>query len=562
MITHENKKREEPVILQEAVSSIESLRWVISDMSWDYGVGNFFQNGIPFSYTTSKTFGKNILECLKLLESTEANLSIVECGAGIGLLGRNTLDVIQKEDKKIYDRLTYHISEYSEEMIDQMNALNIYQEHQDKVHLFQDDFLNSKIDLNSNLTILTYVWDSLPSRHIVVKDGEIYEVLVETHLGVNHSVLDTTKGSPHFLSEEEIKRGVANPEKLRKISRRLIPFLKEAYHLNPINKTKMQRKERTALDAFVADNPSDKAISFNYNFAFEKAIRQCIENLTEGHGILIFDFGHTKDYTNKSWVTPYGSVCFYACCFTHLEWIVSQYDVTLYQTVTPEGSSRAFLIHKQDYSPLREEQFKRIFERKKEAQWAVERDRIRRTAFKTSTELSSRLDQLNGYVQYEYSLLYNLSAYYIEKGHAELALTCAIKLDKEYGQISSDVQYILGKIYHLKGQNDKAVQRYNRALEYDKYHVFSQKELAKIYLEQKDYKHYLKSMKCYLDSLGTFKKTDWEEYLLWVMLNALYGNKTQAKKDLRWLSSKRKKRVPAEIQKKAKAVMYEIEQHG
>lgn len=135
-----------------------------------------------------RLIGKQISEMARLLGVGE--LSIVEMGAGKGLLAADVLDFLKEEDKDFYGNVGYHIIELSNWLkTKQRDALN---EHSVLWHKSLDD-LTTGI---KGVFISNELVDSFPVHLIIIKKGRLMEIFVdwsEGPCGVEGRFVETIK---------------------------------------------------------------------------------------------------------------------------------------------------------------------------------------------------------------------------------------------------------------------------------------------------------------------------------------------------------------------------------
>ena len=178
-------------IIQDFVSRKDSIRYILSNETWSRGISTFFLEKIPFSFSTSTEFADMLLKIIQEFRSQTqlTHCNIHEFGAGIGLLTKNIAHVAHHSYPEIYPTLTLEISDGSKEAIDTIHSLNLLSPYEKKI---KTSVLDCRSDLPKeipNVAILSYLIDSLPTRHIEVKQGRIYERVVSASLKKNAVVI-------------------------------------------------------------------------------------------------------------------------------------------------------------------------------------------------------------------------------------------------------------------------------------------------------------------------------------------------------------------------------------
>lgn len=115
--------------------------------------------------------GKQISEMGRLLGGGE--LDIVEIGAGKGLLALDILDFLKKENRHLYDRVSYRIIELNKWL--KARQRNILKEHRVLWHNSLDE-LTSGI---KGIFISNELVDSFPVHLITIKERRIKEIFID-----------------------------------------------------------------------------------------------------------------------------------------------------------------------------------------------------------------------------------------------------------------------------------------------------------------------------------------------------------------------------------------------
>jgi len=115
--------------------------------------------------------GRQLLEIGNFLD--DGDFTVVEMGAGKGLLASDILNFLKEENKVFYDRINYRIIEVSPYLREiQMEAMK---GHQASWHWSLDDFINGI----KGVFISNELVDSFPVHQIVIKDMRLREVFVD-----------------------------------------------------------------------------------------------------------------------------------------------------------------------------------------------------------------------------------------------------------------------------------------------------------------------------------------------------------------------------------------------
>lgn len=109
--------------LQDPVPQFASIRQVISNDVYAQGPAAFLIEGVPFNYTVSRDYARQIIAVLmaKLTldqqQATADPVVLYEFGAGIGVLARQILDILSEDFPHIYARTQLFVSDISDAAI-------------------------------------------------------------------------------------------------------------------------------------------------------------------------------------------------------------------------------------------------------------------------------------------------------------------------------------------------------------------------------------------------------------------------------------------------------------
>jgi SAM-dependent MidA family methyltransferase len=293
-------------VIQPFVSRFESYKNILSDYSWERGVSNFFLEKIPFSFSTGSFWATKVTQLLEELTSdTKEDCHSYEWGAGLGILSKQVLDILKETNIDLYNRTLLHISDFSEALISELASRNVFCGHEKAYDFMVNDITKPKLykDIKAQFMYLTYLLTSLPTRHIEVEDGVIYEIQVQTTINPRATILDTTTYPPKTLNAKAIKEmfTIDNKEKLILLCSKISPILFETPKRIPIQKiNNFIAEEHNDLTDFVETlDTKNKCIRFNYSFYINKAITKLLDSLSETGAILIYDFGFTDAYKHR-----------------------------------------------------------------------------------------------------------------------------------------------------------------------------------------------------------------------------------------------------------------------
>ena len=294
------------VVLQNYVSRSQSITAKISHRASGWGLGGFFSENIPFSSITSKHMSSQIVDIILFFAAQNKDkkkIHVYEFGVGLGILGNNILTILSENYSDIYQKLVYHISDISEKQLNDLKNSEVILKHRDKLEFTVMDLCSPTFRKNAPPMVIfhTYLLDALDARHIKVKNGKIYEILVKTSIPSQCQILDTSAFPPRYLNTKNILDIVEGNQdidaKQRLIfDRRIIKELKEDYKEVPIEKARMEEFEKRNIKLFVQNAKIDNKI-FNYSQDIITSTINIFSKLSSESCYLSIDYYNNKTIT-------------------------------------------------------------------------------------------------------------------------------------------------------------------------------------------------------------------------------------------------------------------------
>ncbi len=157
------------------------------------GEGDFYTS--PYVHSAfGEVISKFLLKSLSFISAPVP--TIVELGAGKGILACDILDTIKRKNVAIYDKLIYTYIEKSPALIEQ--AHKALSEHKEKIRFIQD-ITEIENDSLEGIVISNELFDSIPFHRVIVENSGLREVYVS----LKDDNLIETSGA---LSTEELKK--------------------------------------------------------------------------------------------------------------------------------------------------------------------------------------------------------------------------------------------------------------------------------------------------------------------------------------------------------------------
>ena len=346
--------------LEGPVSRHRSIRIKLSNLSWDWGVANFFIQQVPFSFTTGKLLASAIAKIMQIYTRHTDNplTKAAELGAGTGLLSKHILDYLYNHDTTLFDQLTIHISDYSKQVVQDIQESRLFEQLTEHIHLEPMNALSPKFDkpANPQVIVASYLLDSLPHHHLIFKQGKLYETQLTSHIPNDATLIDSTCYPPQILNAPKIKDLFTKKlsKQHRILSQKLIDLLVETSSEIPIEDTSLTKKEIKILYDFCDTLPKNKTISFNYGPFYQKWLTTLYKTLPEQGMIIITDFGQTQPvgYEQKELMSVFNVTCFYSIYFPLLIHFATKSGFQCCASQNHDGHSQILILHKGFKKPL------------------------------------------------------------------------------------------------------------------------------------------------------------------------------------------------------------------
>jgi tetratricopeptide (TPR) repeat protein len=339
-------------LVQDFCSRSETLKYRLSNESWIKGIGTFFSENVPFSYSTSVYFAEKLVALLQEISKDANAVNVVELGAGLGLLSKQMLTVARQENSDLFSKLKFTVSDNSDSCIESIRKNNVFQNFQDHVHLQHENALDPiSITQDTDLVVMSYLLDSLDCKHIEVIDGEIFEIVVQTHFDNTSPILDSTLWLPKQLSEEDVKSLLFGPPTKEKLVL-LTPLsasLRETFKRVPLQESSLTHFEKEELKEFIEWLDCDEDILFNYSPMASSGLDSMLTRIGDRGLCYIFDFGSSQKVYKKPYeklFSSYGVCTFFDVYFPFVKFKAERKGFHFCSSDFENGESQSCLLIK------------------------------------------------------------------------------------------------------------------------------------------------------------------------------------------------------------------------
>ena len=306
------------ITVQKPVPAFRSLSTTISNLTWNWGLGNFFIQNIPNSFSTSYGYATKLVEAfiLQLNATNKFNkhtpLYSLEIGAGTGVLSKHFLDKLYELYPNVYNRITHYVTDLSQKNLDGILSSKILKTHSSKVTTcILDATKPISLPTQLDLVIMVNLLDSLPTRHFYKENNVIYEVLIESNIPDNAFVIDSTKPTPNILNAMDIKALLGKEYHTKKdqniilnLSSQLTSIIKETHCLEPINEHNYEQEEYKFYITFLNHLKIKNTDYLNLSYSHHLLLKELHSICNNSSLIMIRDAGNTNGYSlNKENLT-------------------------------------------------------------------------------------------------------------------------------------------------------------------------------------------------------------------------------------------------------------------
>ncbi len=453
--------------------SNNALRSHLCQNAWQEGLDVFFTQNVPFSGRNGPSYAKKLVSIfIPLATPIDGPLHVIEYGAGLGFLGRQFLDHLKIQSPKLYDRTTLHLTEYSPVMIAQWERATYFKPHKDHMCFTQLDMTHFDLPVKALLSYSVYGLDSLPTRHIEVRNNQIFEVLIQTTLKKNATLINITQEPYPALTVSEIESVLTdtNSLKARRLSPQIVTQIEETFHPAPIETLPhWSKEEKQDLSAFVKSLKLTHTVQFNFIPKLKNHLQNVLKTLHPQGLHLVSDFGMASTVTETPYThltATYGTTQFYPVCFLHLNFLADTLKTCHSQThrALDQTQEWAFSRHPLPSSIFEapdsdEDPFMAPISQVLDTMETLppfEEDYLKKC--------HALIQSLTPDQQCDYYLLKKASLQFFEDGHYAEAFQLAEKMVDLYEGLAIDGMMVAGWIYQQDKRYEKAEACFNAVL--------------------------------------------------------------------------------------------------
>ncbi|RAP30805.1 hypothetical protein DID78_01995 [Candidatus Marinamargulisbacteria bacterium SCGC AG-343-D04] len=457
------------IIVQPYVARPESVRHALSNHSWKHGIDNFFNHQVRFSYTSGYAFANRFFKLIEAYSasSKKKEITLIEFGAGTGLLSYHLCDLLHRYQHPLKDSITFVVTDFSQALINELKHNPLYQRFQQQFQFYPFDIYHDDLTTlpAGDLFMMCYLFDSCSHHHLYVHQNTLYEYHVQTRISHDDYIIDASHFPPQTLEKESLKEHIleACSGNIHHNYAKFSHILKESWRKVPLSKTSLASHE-DHLQHFIRSTPSlPDSFKFNFSPLATDFFQRCLSALPEEGMMLVYDFGtpspQSFKHEKKYLLAPYGICNFYALCFPYYHWLANQFKFTSCASSFKSGESQCNAFHSlkskhsfhstfsQVYSTPGGESTKRCTKKinillNKDLDHDLILDHIHRI-----------LDTLTEFEKVDYTLLMNIAIALKNKGHYDHSIQFTQTLIDSYGPLARSA-------YALQSESLNALHRY------------------------------------------------------------------------------------------------------
>ena len=558
------------VTIQKNVPYKESLIKLLSDESWERGIGNFFLEQVPFSYTTSTEYAGHIASFLNAFAQEQDPQSIhhfYEYGAGLGMFSKRLIEQMNTAHPATHAQYCYHITDTSASIVEQLKTLDTFKDVNANFRTLDMAYPQFKADQKPSVVLMNYVLDSLEATQIKVINGEIFEMQLHTHLEEDECLADTTVFPPKLLNQREIKELLLGPASERRtlLLSKLHSAITYEWHTAPLEKSSLTEASKTFLKDYVASKPKDLSYSFNYSEGIVSGLQQLFQNCAQDALIMLYDFGDMTDcpdYPDMHLIGSFGVCKFLLVHFPFITELAEQNGFTVHTIKALDGESQfVALARGKSVAAIAD-----LVQQKTPQLLTPKSHKISDDVLKFSAQdpafLATVQHQLSSLTETEcndHTLLIRVATECAKRGLNEAAIHYAEKLLSLYGKTALTTYHLLGEVYQNMQAYDKAEQYLLDGLASCPYYAGFYHQLTLLYGKTGQFEKFSDYSKQY------YKYSDdtviWDHLITYALIQMTLGNRDDCMKILDWIMRSHDRQttlLPAYMSSKAQALKSEL----
>ena len=539
------------LLAQDTVPRPLSIREKLSHLAWQQGIACFFTQNVPFSYSSSFLFASKVADTIAAfisqLPAQPSPIGWLELGSGLGLLARHLMDALQTRFPAMYENSQFLCTDYAPALTERLKNSGLFAAHTSHI-LFDEVDANAPVFdrvTQPTITWMSYLLDSLATRHFEVKNGTIFELQVQTRIKPDAKILDSRDLPPRILEGPEIVHilQTGSDADLQALGPMLTTAIEEHLIPVPLDQTDLNEPFRAHLQAFVTSLQLPEEGTFRWNIPMNaRAIFQAwVAQTPEQSLFMINDFGyisHSVCPEPGRLTKGYGAVACYSVYFPYLCYLAKECGLTPWTTLYPDGHTQLMILIK---GPVPEGYFPKLKELFQEAGYDHVQSIVDQVlGFRDSPEENVKKtqalwDSLPSAEKEDYLIILSCAAACFDDGCYLDCIRFANQMPKIYDPLAIPTYQLLGKSYNRLGDFDKARFYFNLSLSISPSFAAAHNELSLMYLKQQHYEAYLSHALTFVQASREW--IIWEQLITLAMVQTKMGQLHKARALCNWLKT-------------------------
>jgi tetratricopeptide (TPR) repeat protein len=459
--------------VQKPVAFKDSIAVELSNLVWEYGLGAFFVDRVPFSGRSGKLFASRLAKFFVAHVRAhfsewidqKKTLNVIEFGAGTGLLAKHFMDYVKAIDTEVYDLIVLWITDVAEQPILKLQNISILYEHVHQLRVEVLDALNLEQSGLKDVVFAfsSYLLSSFPMHHIQIENGKAYEMQVRTQIEKTAKVIDTSLFLPEILDADALKELISgfNRERKKMLAGKIKPLLKEKHE-----KDELKAEDKTD---FILKMEQKNDQWFNYSEAISDHI-QAVMNLLEPNGVYLtsdFDVATVDNEKDGFIKTDYGVTVAASICIDQIADCADKNQWTSFVTAHKQNPTQEIaLVKTSDKQVEFEAEFHDAFDNiGTEKMESYIQELIKYDAEELDLKwLEGQIKTLSENELHEYPVLKVIINLYVQYGFYQEAMQYASVMSDVYGELGIDALMNIGWICQQNQVYDMAEDSFKQAL--------------------------------------------------------------------------------------------------
>ena len=511
------------------------MRNDVSGCAWEQGLGTFFYEGVPFSFSTGATFAAVIADVLHAVYADKSGLFVEELGAGLGMLSVHVLQALREKSPDLFLKTQLHVTEFSQTLARELCDTGVFSAFLDRVTLAQED-CRGMSGRSPDVVLMAYVFDAIPARQLVFQAGSWWErrvtlTLPERLVWDGRSFPPCPVAAAALLSE-------TGPMAFS-LLRQVWPEVTETETLTPLLWEGIPVGDRAALQEMASSLREGDCLRLNYPSGLSDILDGIWDRLSETGLLLVYDVGGMTHAQTPSWddlQTHYGLTVCAMVPFSLIQAWALRRGICCRYTDHPTGNSQVMLLSHQPVLAAVWDPLAAVSESYAYRHYAqVLHDIQVKTAEALGALSVSEIREKGAVVlglspgmASDYTVLMHVATRCYSEGVYAQAYAFLERLLWDYAAVGASAWLLQGKVLKALSETEGARQAFLRGHAIAPQEEYLLYELAVLSLSQRDYAAYVVYATAYL-RYRCYLPDIWETTVTVLLCKGLLGQKEEVR---------------------------------